>query len=79
LPTPASQEATTDLSEREKSGRILIIDIAAAGFVFLVGVVAVGVVAVGVDGFSENETTVTLSKLRGVEGVKPGTHYPHVT
>ena len=69
--SPYSQEAATDLSDRKKSGRILIIDIAAAPaavFVFLVLVVVV-VVVVGVDGFSETDTTAALSESRGVEGV----------
>ena len=46
--SPSSQEATTDLSEREKSGSILNIDIAAAAavFVFLVVVVVVVLVVV---------------------------------
>jgi len=71
----SSQEAVTDLSEREKSGRILIMNIAAAAvFIFLVVVVVVVVVVivvivVGVDGFSETDTTAALSNSRGVEGV----------
>jgi hypothetical protein len=67
--SPSSQEAATDLSEREKSGRMLIIDIAAAAAAVFVFLVVVVVVLVGVDGFSETDTIAALSKSCGVEGV----------
>jgi hypothetical protein len=65
---PSSQEPTTDLSEPEESGRILIIDIAAAAATAVVSVVMVVVVVVAVGGFSETDATTALSNSRGVEG-----------